>query len=156
MYKIVEYNEIYDTKVKDLITEIFIEEFEFEEYREAIKNENIGLEYLLGGGNFWIALDHNDNVIGTIGAKALEEKILEIKRVYVRKECRGMGISQKLFNILENFAIENGFESLFLGTYDKLERAIGFYYKNNFIDDESREKEEGIKYMSKCLVSVPA
>lgn len=156
MYKIIEYDKIYDEKVKKLITEVFIEEFEFEEYREAIKDENISLEYLLNGGNFWIALDYDDNVIGTIGAKVLEKNILEIKRVYVKKDCRGMGISQKLFNILENFAIEKGFESLFLGTYDKLERAIGFYYKNNFIDDESREKEEGIKYMSKCLKSIPA
>lgn len=154
MYKIIEYNETYEKKVKDFITEIFIEEFEFEEYRDAIKEENIFEEYFFNNGNFWIAIDNENNVIGTIGARALEEKILEIKRVYVKKCCRGMGISQNLFNILENFAIDRGFESLFLGTYDKLERAIGFYYKNNFIDDETREKEDGIKYMTKCLLSV--
>ena len=156
MYTIVEYNDIYDKKVKDLITEVFIEEFEFEIYRDCIKDEDIISEYLLNGGNFWIAIDEDNNVIGTIGAKAIEDKVLEIKRVYVKKECRGNGLSQKLFDILENFAIERGFENLFLGTYDKFERAIGFYLKNNFIEDESREKEEGIKYMSKCLVSVPA
>lgn len=154
MYKIIEYNDFYDEKVKDLITEVFIEEFEFEQYRETIKEENILVEYLSNGGNFWIAIDNENNVIGTIGAKALENKTLEVKRVYVKKDCRGKGISQKLYNILENFAIEKGFESLFLGTYDKLERAIGFYYKNNFIDDDTKEKEEGIKYMSKCLLNV--
>lgn len=156
MYKIVEYQEIYDEKVKDLITEIFIEEFDFEEYRDAIKNENILEEYIFGGGNFWIAIDNDNNVIGTIGGKAIDEGTLEIKRVYCKKNFRGMGISQKMYNVLENFALEKGFRSLFLGTYDKLERAIGFYYKNNFVDDYSREKEEGIKYMCKYLLSVPA
>ena len=154
MYRVVEYSENYDKKVKDFITEIFIEEFEFEQYRDAIKKEDILIEYLSNGGNFWIAIDCEDNVIGTIGGKALEDNTLEIKRVYVKKDYRGMGISQNLFNILENFAVNNGFQNLFLGTYDKLERAIGFYYKNNFVDDETKEKEDGIKYMSKCLVNV--
>lgn len=156
MYKILEYQKSYDEKIKELITEIFIEEFEFEQYRDAIKEEDIVEEYLADGGNFWIAIDDNDNVIGTIAAKTLENGILEIKRVYVKKAFRGMGISQEMYNILENFAITKGFESLFLGTYDKLERAVGFYYKNNFIDDETKEKRDGVKYMSKCLISVPA
>lgn len=156
MYKILEYQKNYDEKIKELITEIFIEEFEFEQFRDAIKHEDIIEEYLINGGNFWIAIDSDDNVIGTIGAKTLENGILEIKRVYVKKGFRGMGISQEMYDILENFAITRGFESLFLGTYDKLERAVGFYYKNNFIDDETKEKREGVKYMSKCLVSVPA
>ena len=152
MYQVMEYNETYDEKVKAFITGIFIEEFEFEQYREDIKNENIFMDYMSKGGNFWIAIDKDNNIIGTIGAKVLENNILEIKRVYVRKDCRGNGISQNLLNILESFAIKNGFKNLFLGTYDKLERAIGFYYKNNFVDDESREKEEGVKYMSKSLM----
>lgn len=151
MYKIVEYEKIYDDQVKDLITAVFIEEFDFEEYREAIKTEDINYEYQSKGGNFWVALDKDNKVIGTIGAKVLENNIIEVKRVYVKKECRGMGLSQKLYDILEQFAIDNGFEGLFLGTYDKLERAIGFYYKNNFSDDYTREREEGIKYMSKKL-----
>ena len=151
MYEIVEYEKIYDDQVKDLITAVFIEEFDFEEYRDAIKSENINDEYKSKGGNFWIALDKDNKVIGTIGAKVLENNIIEVKRVYVKKECRGMGLSQKLYDILETFAIENGFEGLFLGTYDKLERAIGFYYKNNFLDDYTREKEEGVRYMSKKL-----
>ena len=119
MYRIVEYQEIFENKVKDLITEIFVEEFEFEEYRDAIKAENILEEYIFNGGNFWLAIDNDNNVIGTIGGKALDERTLEIKRVYCKKDFRGMGISQKMFNVLETFAIEKGFESLFLGTYDK-------------------------------------
>lgn len=156
MYQIIEYNNTYDKKVKDFITQIFIEEFNFEEYRKDIQNESIFREYLANGGNFWIAIDNEDNIIGTIGAKVFEDITIEVKRVYVKKECRGMGISQKMLNILECFAIDNGFEKLFLGTYDKLERAVGFYYKNNFIDDDSKEKEEGVKYMSKYLVKNPA
>ena len=154
MYKIIQYEEIYEKKVKDFITEIFIDEYEFEEYREYIKNENILKEYILNGGNFWIAVDYENNVIGTIGAKILDKKTLEIKRVYLKKEFRGHGISQKMYDILEDFAIKQDFENLFLGTYYKFERAIGFYSKNDFVEDETRPKEEGIKYMTKRLKKV--
>ena len=112
MYKIIQYEEIYEKKVKDFITEIFIDEYEFEEYREYIKNENILKEYILNGGNFWIAVDYENNVIGTIGAKILDKKTLEIKRVYLKKEFRGHGISQKMYDILEDFAIKQDFEKL--------------------------------------------
>ena len=156
MYKIVEYDDIYETKVKDLITDIFIEEFEFEQYRDSVRNVNIMKEYHLKGGNYWIALDLEDNVIGTIGAKNHGKNTLEVKNVYVKKEFRGLGVSQHLLDVLEEFAIEKGFYNLFLGTYDKLERAIGFYQKNNFLDDETKEKQEGIRYMVKTLESVYA
>lgn len=154
MYRIVEYNENYENQVKDLIVEIFVEEFEFEQYRDYVNRADFIKDFSLKGGNFWVAVDFDDNVIGTIGAKNHGENTLEIKNVYVKEEFRGFGISQNLLNVLERFAIENGFYNLFLGTYDKLERAIGFYKKNNYIDDETKEAEEGVRYMSKVLAPV--
>ena len=152
MYKIVEYDEIYESQVKDLIVEVFVEEFDFEEHRGYVNRVDFIKDFALKGGNFWVALDLEDNVIGTIGAKNQGENTLEIKNVYVKKEFRGSGISQHLLDVLESFAMENGFYNLFLGTYDKLERAIRFYQKNNYYDDDRRVAEDGIRYMSKVLI----
>ena len=52
--------------------------------------------------------------------------------MYVKKEYRGCGIAQELLNTLERFAEDNGFKYLVLGTYERMERAIGFYKKNLF------------------------
>ena len=152
MYKIVEYRKNYDNKVKAFLTAIFIDEFGFEECRDYIQSENINKEYKATGGNFWVALDKNRQVVGTIAGKVLDNHTLEVKRVYVKKEFRGNGISQKLYDILEQFAVENGFEKLYLGTYEKMQRAINFYYKNNFIYDYSNTStSNGEVFMTKNL-----
>ena len=39
---------------------------------------------------------------------------------------------QKLMEDLTNFAVNNNFKKIQLGTYKKLERAVGFYKKNDF------------------------
>lgn len=156
MYKIIEFDANYEEKVKRLITEVFVEEFEFEMYREHFQKISIMEMFLLKGGNFWVAVDEYDNVVGTIGAKSLENNEIEVKNVYVKKDYRGCGISQEMYNILENYAIEKGTQSLVLGTYRKMERAIGFYYKNDFYEDFTRENEDGVVYMKKSLVPVVA
>jgi len=129
--KILEYKKEFENEIKELISCIYIEEFKIEIGQDEIINEDI-YGYIEKGGNFWIAVDEENNLLGTIGAKIVDNETLEVKRMYVKKEYRGYGIAQNLLNTLELYAVQNGFKYLVLGTYSEMERAIGFYTKNSF------------------------
>ena len=61
-----EFNNEFAEGVKNFLIDVCIEEFGFETWREEIENIDRE-EYKKNGGNFWIVLDKNKDVIGTIG-----------------------------------------------------------------------------------------
>lgn len=148
--KILEYRNEFENDIKNLISCIYIEEFKVEVGTDEIINEDI-YGYIEKGGNFWIAVDDDNNILGTIGAKIVDEETLEIKRMYVKKEYRGYGIAQDLLNTLEAYAVQNGFKFLVLGTYERMERAIGFYKKNLFELEDYVDEFAEERYFRKCL-----
>lgn len=150
MGKIIEYNQKFDGDVKRFIEYIYVDEFQIDIGIEEIANEDLN-SYIENGGNFWMALDENDNLLGTIGGKIINNDTIEIKRMYVKKECRGQGIAQELLNTLERFAAQNGFKYLILGTYEKMERAIGFYKKNLFMLEDIETECHEERFFKKCL-----
>ncbi len=149
--RIIEYKKEFDIDVKKFIECIYVGEYNMDVGIDVIQNEDIYADYLENGGNFWIALDENNNVIGTIAGKVIDNETIELKRMYVRKECRGYGIAQELLNNLEKFAADNGFKYLILGTYERMERAIGFYTKNLFILEDVETEYQEERFFKKCL-----
>lgn len=117
--------------VKNFLIDVCIEEFGFETWREELENIDRE-EYKKNGGNFWIVLDKNKDIIGTIGLENMNNGVGLLKTMYVHKDYRGCKISQNLIHKLINFALENNYRKLQLGTYKKLERAVNFYKKNDF------------------------
>lgn len=132
MYKIIQYQDKYKKSITDLVISVFIEEFGFEHYREVYENIDI-MKYIDDGGKCWIAVKDNE-VIGTILFINNGDNTAELKMMYVKKEYRGQELSQELFDIFIQYAIENNYEKIFLGTYDRLSRAIQFYKKNGFVE----------------------
>lgn len=126
-----EFNNEFAEGVKNFLIDVCIEEFGFETWREEIENIDRE-EYKKNGGNFWIVLDKNKDVIGTIGLENMNNGVGLLKTMYVHKDYRGCKISQSLIHKLINFALENNYRKLQLGTYKKLERAVNFYKKNDF------------------------
>lgn len=82
--------------------------------------------------NFWYALDNEGKIIGSIGLKKIDANKGEIKKFFVAAGYRGKGVAQKLMTTLLNAANKHGFQSLFLGTVDKLEAAQKFYSRHGF------------------------
>ena len=128
MFVIKEYEEKYNKRINDFVISIYVDEYGFEEHRLGIEKEDNSI-YVKQGGNFWIAVDENDNIIGTIAIYKHNEEDIELKRLYVRKDYRGRGLSKALYEKAINSCKENKFKKIFLGTYDRLETAIHFYLK---------------------------
>lgn len=129
MIKIEQYSEEYREKVIEFFLEVCVGEFGFEEWKEDIENMD-NHTYKDDGGNFWIAINDENDIIGTIGLRNKGNAVGELKSMYVNKQYRKQGIAQELLNTLINFA--NKYEKLVLDTYKKFERAIRFYEKNGF------------------------
>jgi GNAT superfamily N-acetyltransferase len=87
---------------------------------------------------------HPEEMIAAVGAFDAEELVghaavrpfedaLEVKRVYVREDHRGQGISKQLMFELEAIARERGVTSLILQTGDRQSEAIALYTKLGYV-----------------------
>ena len=74
----------------------------------------------------WVA--YVDNLpAGCIAYRTKAEGVGEVKRLFLRKECRGRGISKELLKTMEHHAVEQGCTTLFLDTRMTLEPAVSLY-----------------------------
>ncbi len=64
--------------------------------------------------------------------KKLDDENVEIKRMFVKSESRGLGISHLVLGELEQWAKELGFKAALLETLDKQISAIGLYQKRGY------------------------
>jgi GNAT superfamily N-acetyltransferase len=67
--------------------------------------------------------------IGCAGFKHYENSIAEVKRVFIRREYRGRGISKKIMELLEQKATEKGYHKLILESGEPLVFAMMLYKK---------------------------
>jgi len=64
--------------------------------------------------------------------KRFNDDAAEIKRMFVRKTCRGLGVSGAILTELETWATEKGFIIAILETGDKNIEALGLYQKSGY------------------------
>lgn len=128
MYKIKEFEDRYNKKVNDFVISIYVDEYGFEEHKSGIQQEDNGI-YSQKGGNFWIAVNEEDEIVGTIAVYKHSDSDIEIKRLYVRKDYRGKGLSKALYEKVVELCKKKSFKKIALSTYDRLETAIHFYLK---------------------------
>lgn len=149
MKEIIKYNEAYEKKVKTLIFTIFVNEYGYKNCEEEIFNEDLN-SYFNQDGCLWIALDDEDNVIGTIAAKILDDETIELKRMYVDLRCRSKGVSRELMKVFEDFSKSKKCKYIRLSTRNNLRRAISFYKKYSFIvDNDETIARPGVVHMYK-------
>jgi len=78
---------------------------------------------------FYVAYDDNGIVVACGALKHFDETTAEIKRMYVKPESRGLGISKKILLKLEHHARELHYQRLVLETGLKQPEAKSLYRK---------------------------
>ena len=131
--EIIQYSDKYKEQVKDLIYEVY----EKERGRARIDRADLNAikeRYQINKGNFWMAVEVG-KVIGTIGLVNQGKKRASMHRFAVIKNFRGKekGVSAKLFSAFLEFAANNGYKEIFLGTTPDAIAAIKFYERNGFV-----------------------
>ncbi len=90
--------------------------------------------YQKGAGDFWVALNQADEVVGTAALLDIGEGQAALRKMFVAVDYRGQphGVARRLLETLLAHAYERGLRALYLGTTDKFLAAHRFYEKNGF------------------------
>ena len=129
------YGNEYKKQTINLILSIQREEFNKivnEEDRPDLQDiENYYLQN--DSGNFWLAL-YNNNVIGTISIKNINQEKLALQNMYIHKDFRGTiyNTATKLLKETIIFANKKGTKEIYLGTATDFYAAHKFYERNGF------------------------
>lgn len=91
-------------------------------------------------GPMWVAVK-GDDALGTVSVLP-EPEWLYIRSMAVRPSAQGLGIGHKLMDAVEEYAIENDFDRLFLYTTYFSTGAIELYEKHGFIRGRDTTAEE--------------
>jgi ribosomal protein S18 acetylase RimI-like enzyme len=114
--------------------------------------DNFPEKYKEPEGTFIIAKD-NDNVVGCVAIKKLDNKICEMKRLFVKDEYKKNGIGEKLVEkIIEESKIKK-YERMRLDTLNTMDAALNLYRKNGFYEIEPyyNNPHYGVVYLEKIL-----
>jgi ribosomal protein S18 acetylase RimI-like enzyme len=103
-------------------------------------------------GAFIIAKD-NSNIVGCVGIRKIENKICEMKRLFVNENYKGKGIGKKLVEIIIEEARTKNYEKIRLDTLSTMESALKIYYKNGFnkIEPYYNNPNDNVVYLEKIL-----
>ncbi len=127
MYKIREYDIKDKEKVIELWLQICIEEHGFNEWEEELKELNDNSYEKI------VVVTHENDIVGTIAYKNLNEEMAELKRVYLHKEHRGKGLAKQMLENMIEYIKKNEYRKILVETWEKFESGRRFYEKNDFI-----------------------
>ncbi|WP_353482664.1 GNAT family N-acetyltransferase [Haliscomenobacter sp.] len=90
--------------------------------------------YMHGNGNFWVATNGENQIVGTIAFIGFGGNRVALRKMFVAAAYRGKtyGLAQQLMDMGIEWCQERQIESMWLGTVPKLEAAVRFYEKNGF------------------------
>ena len=131
--------------IKFLI-QITSEEFGFTEWKDYFEHKLVE-KYKTGRNNFWIAINEENQVVGTCGGLQQTENTLIMNCFYINSKYRNLGIGKKLYNLFIDFARKESYKEIILCTFKEFDRAIRFYEERGFklyetIEDELWYKKE--------------
>ena len=138
-------------ELKELSRSTFYEAFasdnnpdDLEAYLDAtFGDENLRKELLNPLSEFYFARINGETVgyfkinLGDAQTEFQDENGMELERIYVKKEFQNKKIGQKMLGTVIEMAIQRKMKYLWLGVWEKNEKAIQFYLRNNFVLDGS-------------------
>jgi len=94
--------------------------------------DDIEANYEARGGRFDVLTMPDGRIVGCVGLYPLRDGVVELRKMYVRPECRGVGAGRLLLDHALDAARQLGFKRVELETNSKLVEAIRLYERNGF------------------------
>jgi ribosomal protein S18 acetylase RimI-like enzyme len=138
-------------KVKEFISDIIVNEFKFKLEFDTLDSDILAIDESYNKSNetcFWVAetvVNDDDysnthqqkqKILGTTAVRNLKEfeSTCELKRMYVLRDFRRLGLGQKLLDTAIGFAKSAGYSRIVLDSSKALHAARALYLKNGFAD----------------------
>jgi putative acetyltransferase len=133
--------------VVNLIADIVVNEFNIQLKLDGFDSDLLNLYQHYNkdnGGCFWVAkkVDNNNNnnnsnnqIVGTAAIRNLRQPVstCELKRMFVLKRYRGLGIGQMMLDVVFDYAKKSGYSNIYLYSSKDLQTARKLYLKNGFV-----------------------
>lgn len=97
----------------------------------------------------WVAL-HEDEVVGSVAMRKVNEDTVELKRMYVRPGLRGQGLGRRLLDTALGWAREQGAARIVLDTTEDMQAARRLYEHAGFRRTGTRVERGAID--SRCEI----
>jgi N-acetylglutamate synthase-like GNAT family acetyltransferase len=123
-------------EVKDFVLHIQNDEFLLG-FTDKEQTDLMDTAGFYANGGFWTAKMHHE-IIGTIGLQKLDSSNAILRKMFVKKECRGkiLNVAQQLLNTLMAFAKEKGIKNIWLDTPAVATASHKFYERNGFVQTD--------------------
>jgi putative acetyltransferase len=93
----------------------------------AESNHLVDVDALAGPDAVFLAARRNSELLGSIAFRIIVPAHAEMKRLFVRREARGIGLGRRLIQALEQAARRQRIDRISLETGIKQPEAIGLY-----------------------------
>jgi putative acetyltransferase len=150
-------------KIAQTIKEFLLAKELFEEYASALhvdlsfqgfdeELKTLHVQYNLPKGCLVLVYD-DEKIMGCAAIRELEHTRCELKRMYLKPECRGNGVGKKLLQFMFDKAVELGYTNMLLDTLPQMTQAQHLYKQFGFQQIESYRFNPvaGTVYMQKIL-----
>jgi GNAT superfamily N-acetyltransferase len=84
-------------------------------------------------GEFYVA-ELNRGIVGCVGVMKIDEGIMELRRMYIKKGLRRKGIGKRLYEKVIEFCKERNYSKVVLFTFPFMKEAVEFYKKEGFVE----------------------
>ena len=130
--------------VVNLIADIVVNEFNIQLKLDGFDSDLLNLYQHYNkdnGGCFWVVkkVDNDNNnsnnqIVGTAAIRNLKQLVstCELKRMFVLKRYRGVGIGQMMLDVVFDYAKKTGYSNIYLYSSKDLQTARKLYLKNGF------------------------
>ena len=94
---------------------------------------HIETAYWQAGGEFWV-VQQQEKLVGTAGYYPIQrgKNAVEIRKMYLLPEVRGLGLGRFLLRSLEERIAEQGFEQIWIETASVLKEAVQLYESSGY------------------------
>ncbi len=137
--------ELFREYVKSLGVDLSFQDFE-------IELKTIDLQYRQPTGGLILAFKE-ERLVGCVGVRKLDGDTAELKRMYVKVECRGYNIGVELLRRSMKLGKELGYKKMRLDTLNNMTKAQSLYQSFGFYEIPSYRFNPlvGTVYMEKSL-----
>jgi putative acetyltransferase len=105
---------------------------------------DIPRSYQSRSGVFRVIENENGEIVGCGGLYPVDDKSVELRKMYFRPEIRGQGLGRRLLDDLVAEARRRNYARIELETASHLETAIALYQRAGFVETE------GPKHSNRC------
>ena len=108
---------------------------------------DIKSNYFDKGDMFWLAIDNNNRVIGSVGYCTNDnEKDVTLHRLFVKCNLKRQGIGTALLNTAENYIKAQGKQTVFLnlGVGEEWFESRSFYAKHGYVEYKTNRMKKSL------------